>query len=57
MRKRCADSYASTSPSIAKYALEHQKTAAIENSPIELKSIMTSEYTYTDAGKELANGR
>jgi len=43
--------------STSKYALEHQKTAAIENSPIELKSIMTSEYTYTDAGKELTDAQ
>lgn len=48
---------ASVTPSIAKYAIEHQKTAAIENNPIELKSIMTSEYTYTDAGKELIDGQ
>lgn len=47
----------STEPSVAAYAIGHQKTAAIENNPIELKSIMTSEYTYTDAGKELTNGK
>ena len=47
----------STSTDTSKYALGHQRTAAIENSPIELKSIMTSEYTYTDAGKELTDGR